>query len=90
MKFAEESEKTRRARAKLEKKLARFDTQISKQALMRKKREIHRWIERHAHTRITLQDKSIALFDENKTPAKVSRKIEGIAANLQDLLSVAK
>ncbi|MCP5491694.1 MAG: hypothetical protein H7A40_01455 [Chlamydiales bacterium] len=89
VKIAPESEKIRRAREKLEKKLSKLDAQVNKQALMRKNREIHRWIERHAASRIILQNKSIALFDENQSPAKLSRKVEGVAATLQELLKQA-
>lgn len=85
-KIAPESEKIKRAREKLKRKLIKLDEQVSKQALMRKNREIHRWIERHAGSRIILQNKSIALFDENNSPAKLSRKVEGVAATLQELL----
>lgn len=88
-KMAPESEKIKRAREKLKRKLTKLDAQVNKAALMRKNREIHRWIERHAGSRITLQNKSIALFNENKSPAKLSRKVEGVAATLQELLKQA-
>lgn len=84
-KIAEESEKTKRAREKLAKKLSRLDDQVSKQALLRKSREIHRWIERHASTRVPLKSKAIALFDENQTSATESRKIINLAKSIGSL-----
>ena len=84
--LAEESEKTNRARAKLEKNLAIFDAQVTKQALGRKSYEIHRWIERNAHMRIPLKSKAIALFDENQSSAEESKKISSLAQNLKNLV----
>jgi len=72
--IAEESDKTRRAREKLKKKLEATDKKITPQALEKKTDEIHRWIARHAHHRIVLKSK-ISLFDENEHAAEVSHRI---------------
>lgn len=82
-KLAGESEKTKRARAKLQKKLEAIDQKITPQAIERKTVEIHRWIARHVPQRIVLKTKTISLFDENKNTADVSQKISAIMINLQ-------
>ncbi len=78
-KIVEESEKTRKAREKLKKKLDLLERKITPQALREKVIEIHRWIALHVHERVVLQTKQIALFDENQNTAEVSRKIMLIA-----------
>ncbi len=82
-KIAEESLKTRKAREKLQKKLAVLDKEITPQALREKVSEIHRWIALHVEERVVLQTKQIALFDENQNTAAVSRKIVTIAMQIQ-------
>lgn len=81
--LAKESEKTKKAREKLKKRLAELDQKITTQALERKSIEIHRWISRHASNRVILKNKDISLFDENKTPAQASQKILRIAQKLE-------
>ncbi len=81
--FAEESPKTRRAREKLQKQLEAADRQITPQALKEKTFEIHRWISRHAATRVVLRTKAISLFDENQNAADISQKISQLAQQLQ-------
>ena len=82
-KTAEESAKTRKARAKLKKRLEAFEKKITPQALEKKVIEIHRWIALNAMHRVVLRTKEIALFDENQNTAEVSRKIVGIAEQIQ-------
>lgn len=79
--IAEESEKTRRAREKLKKKLDATDKKITQQGLEKKTDEIHRWIARHAHHRIILKSK-ISLFDENEHAAEVSQRISHFVEHL--------
>lgn len=79
--IAEESEKTRRAREKLKKKLEANDKKITQQALEKKTDEIHRWIARHAPHRIVLKSK-ISLFDENEHAAEVSQRISHFVEHL--------
>lgn len=80
--LANESYKTKKAREKLQKRLAEIDAKITKEALERKSIEIHRWISRHADRRIPLKEKAISLFDENQNAAEISIKISKIAEKL--------
>ena len=82
-KIAEESEKTRKAREKLKRRLKDLEKKVTQQALERKNMEIHRWIARHAPGRIVLRTKAISLFDENKNTAKISQKIAHVAMQLK-------
>lgn len=81
--FAEESEKTKRARSKLLKKLEAIETAVTPQALKEKTIEIHRRIARHAASRIVLRTKAISLFDENKNPAATSQRVDRVASGLK-------
>lgn len=90
MEIAEESEKTRRARKKLEKQFREIDAKITPEALKKKSDEIHRWIARHAEMREVLRNKNISLFDANQNAAEISKKIVEVAKNLQkDLQSLS-
>lgn len=80
--LALESEKTKRAREKLKRRLESIDKKVTPQALERKSVEIHRWIARHASHRIVLRTKAISLFDENKNTAETSGKIAKLAINI--------
>jgi BMFP domain-containing protein YqiC len=80
---AEESVKTRKAREKLRKKLEALERKVTPQALEKKTIEIHRWIARHAAHRVVLRSKTISLFDENQNTAKISKKISGLADQIQ-------
>lgn len=81
-KLASESEKTKKAREKLRKKLESLEQKITPQALERKSLEIQRWISRHAPQRVVLKQK-ISLFDENKNTAEVSLKVAKFAMSIQ-------
>jgi hypothetical protein len=81
--IAEESAKTRKAREKLKKQLDALERKVTPQALQRKTIEIHRWIERHASSRVALKNKSIALFDENQNAAKISHRIALLAQQMK-------
>ena len=59
----EESEKIRKTREKLVKHLEVIDQNVTRQALERKSVEIHRWIARHASSRVVLKNKSISLYE---------------------------
>ena len=78
-KWAEESAKTQKAREKLKRQFEVLDKKITPQALERQAIEIHRWIARHASSRITLKNKSISLFDENQNTAALSQRIRALA-----------
>lgn len=83
-KFAEESIQTKRARDKLKKQLEAVESKITTAAIKKKSQEIHRWITRHAHTRVALKEKNICLFDENQNAAKVSDKIAKLSQQIKD------
>jgi hypothetical protein len=83
--LAEESEKTKKTRAKLRRRLQEMDSGITPQALKRKSSEIHRWITRHASERIVLRSKSISLFDENQNTADLSQKVNAVVEKLKKL-----
>ncbi len=85
--LAEESEKTKKTREKLRKRLEEMDQGITPQALKRKSSEIHRWIARHARERIALRSKSISLFDENQNTADLSQKVSAVVEKLKSLSS---
>lgn len=80
--LAEESSKTKKARAKLKEKLDATDKKLTPQALQKKSQEISKWIERHANDRVAVK-KDISLFDQNKNPAEMSRNIAKIAEELK-------
>ncbi len=81
--LAKESKKTKKAREKLHKKLENEQREVTKEALQKKRLEIHSWIARHSHYRVVLKDKNISLFDENQNAAKLSEKVSSIMAKLQ-------
>ncbi|MEX0962372.1 MAG: hypothetical protein WDZ28_05920 [Simkaniaceae bacterium] len=82
-KLADESDKTKRAREKLQKHIVEVDRQVSQTALKKKSDEIHRWIERNVGVREVLKKKTISLFDGNQNSAKESVKIEQLTEELQ-------
>ncbi len=81
--LVDESEKTRKAREKLRRRLDTIERRITPQALERKSIEIHRWIARHAPHRVVLRTKAISLFDENKNTAQTSGRVAKLAVNIQ-------
>jgi hypothetical protein len=80
---AEESAKTQRARENLRRQLEAEHQKITAKALEKKSDEIHRWIARYAHQRITLKSKAISLFDGNQNTVSQSGRILKLAQNLQ-------
>lgn len=83
MELAKESSKTLKTREKLKKYFAKVDESITKQALERKVREIHRWIARHATHRVQLKKKAFALFDENQNGAPMSNRIHSLSLKIK-------
>ena len=79
--LAEESGKTKKARAKLKNKLEVTEKRLKNQTLDKKSQEISKWIERHASDRVMVK-KDISLFDQNRNSAKMSRNIEKLAEEL--------
>lgn len=87
-KLADESDKTKKAREKLKRRLMDLEKKVTQQALERKTMEIHRWIARHAPQRVVLRLKTISLFDGNKNTAEISQKIANVALRLKkDIVS---
>ena len=84
---AEESEKTKKARAKLKDKLEKTEKKIKGEGLEQKSQEIAQWIERHSHDRVAVK-KDISLFDQNQNSAKMSRSIEKMAEELAEQLKI--
>jgi hypothetical protein len=80
--IAEESAKTKKARAKLKAKLDATDKKLKNQTLGKKSQEIAKWIERHASDRVQVK-KDISLFDQNRNSAKMSRNTEKVAEELK-------
>jgi ABC-type arginine transport system ATPase subunit len=81
--MAEESAKIRKTREKLKKRIELLEKEITPEALERQVLEIHGWIAKNAMHRCFLEEKEIALFDENKNTAKVSRKISGLVVQIE-------
>lgn len=71
---ATESLQVQKARKKLEKKLISEQKQLNIAAIEQMKRAIQIWISRHQTERVTLQEKTVELFDENQHSAKTRSK----------------
>jgi hypothetical protein len=80
--IADESEKTKKARAKLKEKLDKTDKKLTQEALLKKSHEIAGWIERHSSDRVSVK-KEISLFDQNRNSAKMSPAIEKMVEELK-------
>jgi predicted amino acid-binding ACT domain protein len=87
--LAEESGKTKKARAKLKCKLEATEKKLQTQNLDKKSQEISKWIERHANDRVSVK-KDISLFDQNRNSAKMSRNIEKLAEELALDLKISR
>ncbi|MBT3394274.1 MAG: hypothetical protein HN411_04100 [Waddliaceae bacterium] len=61
-------------RRKLEKKLSEEKKLFTEEALKKASYSMRMWITRHAGKRISLKDKDIKLFDNNKHTAKISSR----------------
>lgn len=83
MKVVGESLKTKKTREKLKKRMDALEKKVTPQALKEKLVEIHRWISMNAGRRVVLRTKEISLFDENQNTAEMSRKIVGVAEQIQ-------
>jgi hypothetical protein len=67
---AKESAQIHKARKKIKKQLAAAEKRINSEALKEMRRIIQQQIARRKIERIDLKERQIALFDENKHPAK--------------------
>lgn len=81
--LAPESLKTRRAREKLLKQWKEEKEQITPKAIRETVDKIHKWIADNAKHRITIKEKSIKLFNQNKDAAVISKKVQIIADKLK-------
>lgn len=84
--IASESDKVRRTRERLQRRIQKYDQQVNKQALEQQRISIHRWVAKNAPFRVALRTKTIALFDENQNTAICSAKIQMVAQSLKDQL----
>ena len=71
---APESYQIQKARKKLLKQMEEESKLINEKAIRQMKQAIQIWISRHQSERVTLQDRTIKLFDENSNPAKTKSK----------------
>jgi len=71
---ARESKKIRKVRKKLEKVLQEEHTHFNRATLNEVRENIHKWIARHEPERISTEEKTFALFDENRHPCEVKSK----------------
>jgi hypothetical protein len=84
----EESDKTKRAREKLKKRLEKLEKKITQDALKSKVTEIHDRISRHAANRVVLTKKTISLFDNNQNSAEISMKVSLISQKIKENSSI--
>ena len=82
-----ESEKTRKARKKLEERMQTLEKKVTKEALKETSESIVRWIDRHAHNRLAVSDKSISLFDKNQNSASPSKEILKMQSSLEEKMN---
>ncbi len=80
--IVEESEQTKRARQKLQKRMALMEKKTTPEALKDKTVAIERWIDRRTPERVVVK-KDLPLFDKNTNSAKPSKGI----SKMQDALS---
>ncbi len=81
--IAPESSKTKRAREKLVKQWEAEKELITPRALEETVDKIHQWIAVNAKDRISIKEKSIKLFNQNKDAARVSKKVQLFAEKLK-------
>jgi lysyl-tRNA synthetase class I len=63
---AKESKKVQKVRNKLEKVLHEEHTHFNSETLREVRNTIHKWIARHEPERVSIENKTFTLFDENK------------------------
>lgn len=67
---AKESKKVQKVRKKLEKVLNEEHSQFNSETLREVRNTIHKWIARHEPERISVENKTFTLFDENRHSTK--------------------
>ncbi len=78
----EESERITKTRVKLERRLKKQDEGVTKENLDQKVTQIHEQIARNAELRVFVRKVSLALFDNNQTPAKSSTRVASYAKKI--------
>lgn len=73
-KDAKESPQIRRYRKKLREQLDHEHEIMTQAALLKTKQALQQWLSRHEYDRISLDDKTITLFDENRHPEPIHSK----------------
>ena len=86
MEIVEESQKTKKARCKLQQRISAMEEKMTPEALKDKTNAIERWIDRRAGERIFVK-KNLALFDKNQNPAKPSKGVTKLQEELQQQLN---
>jgi hypothetical protein len=71
---AKESKQVQKARKKLERRLEAEHKLVNQKALDQMKKAIHIWIKRHRDERVSLIEKPIELFDENRHSVQTQSK----------------
>ena len=67
---AKESKVVQKVRKKLEKVLNEEHAHFNSETLREVRKTIHKWIARHEPERISIENKTFTLFDENKHSSK--------------------
>lgn len=67
---AKESKKVQKVRKKLEKVLNEEHAHFNSETLREVRNTIHKWIARHEPERISIENKTFTLFDENQHSSK--------------------
>lgn len=78
----EESERITKTREKLEKRLKEQEKRVTKENLDEKVRQIHEQIARGAELRVFVKKESLTLFDNNKTSAPSSTRVDSYAKKI--------
>ncbi|MEC7839312.1 MAG: hypothetical protein VX777_04655 [Chlamydiota bacterium] len=80
---AKESKQVNKVRKKLEKVLQEEHSHFNRKALDEVRENIHKWIARHEPERVSTEEKTFTLFDENRHPCEVkSNYVKNLMDNL--------
>lgn len=87
---ARESQQIQRLRRKIKEQIHDEHKQINQKALEQMRKAMKRWIGRHSEERISLLNKTITLFDENKhTERPHDKQISALMKQIQKGLSLS-
>lgn len=82
--IAPESAKTKRAREKLIKQWEAEKNHINPKAIKDTVEKIHKWIADNSKNRVQVEKKGIKLFNQNKDPVGVSKKVQVFADKIKE------